>query len=248
MQISYQQQNSFTASPSFSYAYVGQTISPAKANHLYWLGRYAERVSAQLHFLRHYYDLCLDEGREDALLQYCSKLSLADCPQDRDLFLLQHLFDDRPGCLRHTLNCLNDNSIVLREQLATNTIAYVNLCVATLKHSDHDKDLNINNLQPISDYILAFWGSVLHFVVDQATLDLLCIGRRLESIDVEARFDESYERLAAEWKMLERRLDRQAHLVNKDQRIILRDIFADGSRFDQRRTEMLAALNSLINV
>ena len=89
---------------------------------------------------------------------------------------------------------------------------------------------------------------MLHFVVDQAPLDLLCIGRRLESIDVETRFGERYERLAAEWKMLERRLDRQAHLVNKDQRLILRDIFADASRFDQRRTEMLNALNSLINV
>ncbi|MBQ4616644.1 MAG: alpha-E domain-containing protein [Mailhella sp.] len=247
MQISFQQ-NNFSSSVTALPGYVGQTISPAKANRLYWLGRYAERVSAQLHFLRHYYDLCLDEGHEDALLEYCSKLSLADCPQDRDLFLLQHLFGDRPGCLRHTLNCLNDNSIVLRELLATNTIAYVNLCVATLKHSDHKKDVNINNLQPISDYILAFWGSVLHFVVDQAPLDLLCIGRRLESIDVETRFGERYERLAAEWKMLERRLDRQTHLVNKDQRLILRDIFADASRFDQRRTEMLNALNSLINV
>ena len=56
------------------------------------------------------------------------------------------------------MNCLNDNSIVLREELTTNTIAYVNLCVATLKHSDHKKDLNINSLQPISDYILAFWA------------------------------------------------------------------------------------------
>ena len=247
MQFSFQQ-NMFSSSVAALPGYVGQTISPAKANHLYWLGRYAERVSAQLHFLRHFYDLCLDEGNEDALLEYCAKLSIGDCPQDRDLFLVQHLFDDRPGCLRHTLNCLNDNSIVLRELLATNTIAYVNLCVATLNHSDHKKDVNINSLQPISDYILAFWGSVLHFVVDQDTLDLLCIGRRLESIDVETRFGERYERLVAEWKMLERRLDRQAHLVNKDQRLLLRDIFADGARFEQRRSEMLAALNALINV
>ena len=26
------------------------SISPAKANHLFWLGRYAERLFAQLHF------------------------------------------------------------------------------------------------------------------------------------------------------------------------------------------------------
>ena len=223
------------------------TISPAKANHLYWLGRYAERVSAQLHFLRHYYDLCLDEGHEDALLQYCSKLNLANCPLDRDLFLVQHLFDNRPGCLRHTLNCLNDNSIVLREELTTNTIAYVNLCVATLKHSDHKKDVNINSLQPISDYILAFWGSVLQYVTNGATLDMLFIGKRVEFIDMYSRFGEKHSRLAAEWRNMDRRLDRQSFLVNKDSRMALREIFFEHESIPDQNA-MLAALNSLISV
>jgi len=224
------------------------TISPAKANHLYWLGRYAERVSAQLHFLRYYYDLCLDEGHEDALLQYCGKLSLTDCSPDRDLFLVQHLFSTHSGCLRHTLNCLNDNSIVLREELTTNTIAYVNLCVATLKHSDHKKDLNINSLQPISDYILAFWGSVHQHVTNQASLDMLFIGKHIEYIDMYARFDERFSRLAAEWALLERKLDRMPFIVNKDSRMLLREIFADVRTYEARKAEALTALNALVNV
>ena len=69
------------------------TISPAKANHLYWLGRYAERVSAQMHFLRHHYDLCLDEGHEDAIHDYCNKLNLPACSRDRDAFLDEHSAD-----------------------------------------------------------------------------------------------------------------------------------------------------------
>ena len=32
------------------------TISATKANRLYWLGRYAERVYISLHLLRRYYD------------------------------------------------------------------------------------------------------------------------------------------------------------------------------------------------
>ena len=224
------------------------TISPAKANHLFWLGRYAERVSGQMHFLRYYYDLCLDDGHEDALLEYCRRLSLNDCSPDRDLFLVQHLFDSRSGSLRHTLNCLNDNSIVLREELGTNTIAYVNLCVARLKHSDHKKDVNINNLQSISDYILAFWGSVHHFVVNQASLDMLFIGKHIEYLDMYARFDERFSRLAAEWTLLERKLDRMSYVVNKEQRMTLREIFSDVRTFELRKAEMFAALNSLINV
>ena len=216
------------------------TISPAKAHHLYWLGRYAERVSAQMHFLRHYYDLCLDEGHEDAIHQYCSKLH-------RDAFLVEHLFGDQCGSLRHTLNCLNDNSIVLREELTTNTIAYVNLCVATLKHSDHKKDVNINSLQPISDYILAFWGSVLQHVTNGATLDMLFIGKRIEFIDMYSRFGEKHSRLAAEWRNMDRRLDRQSFLVNKDSRMALREIFFEHESIPDQNA-MLAALNSLISV
>ena len=223
------------------------TISPAKAHHLYWLGRYAERVSAQMHFLRHYYDLCLDEGHEDAIHEYCSKLNLPICTRDRDAFLVEHLFGDQCGSLRHTLNCLNDNSIVLREELTTNTIAYVNLCVATLKHSDHRKDVNINSLQPISDYILAFWGSVLQHVTNGATLDMLFIGKRVEFIDMYSRFGEKHSRLAAEWRNMDRRLDRQSFLVNKDSRMALREIFFEHESIPDQNA-MLAALNSLISV
>ena len=223
------------------------TISPAKAHHLYWLGRYAERVSAQMHFLRHYYDLCLDEGHEDAIHQYCSKLNLPICTRDRDAFLVEHLFGDQCGSLRHTLNCLNDNSIVLREELTTNTIAYVNLCVATLKHSDHRKDVNINSLQPVSDYILAFWGSVLQHVTNGATLDMLFIGKRVEFIDMYSRFGEKHSRLAAEWRNMDRRLDRQSFLVNKDSRMALREIFFEHESIPDQNA-MLAALNSLISV
>ena len=223
------------------------TISPAKANYLYWLGRYAERVSAQMHFLRHYYDLCLDEGHEDAIHEYCSKLNLPICTRDRDAFLVDHLFGTQCGSLRHTLNCLNDNSIVLREELTTNTIAYVNLCVATLKHSDHKKDVNINSLQPISDYILAFWGSVLQHVTNGATLDMLFIGKRIEFIDMYSRFGEKHSRLAAEWRNMDRRLDRQSFLVNKEARMALREIFFEHENIPDQAA-MLAALNSLISV
>ena len=223
------------------------TISPAKANYLYWLGRYAERVSAQMHFLRHHYDLCLDEGHEDAIHDYCTKLNLPTCSLDRDAFLDEHLFGTQSGSLRHTLNCLNDNSIVLREELTTNTIAYVNLCVATLNHSDHKKDLNINSLQPISDYILAFWGSVLQNVTNGATLDMLFIGKRIEFIDMYSRFGEKHSRLAAEWRNMDRRLDRQSFLVNKDSRMALREIFFEHDSIPDQNA-MLTALNSLIRV
>ncbi|MGN1038499.1 MAG: alpha-E domain-containing protein [Mailhella sp.] len=224
------------------------TISSAKANHLFWLGRYAERVFAQLHFLRQYYDLCLDEGKENALLEYCRKLDLGACAPDRDLFLLQHLFNSEPGTLRYCLNCLNDNSIVLREELTTASIAYVNLCVATLKHCDHDKDINITRLQPITDYILSFWGSVLQHVTNPSTLNILFIGKHVEYIDMYFRFDYPFPRLQAEWTNLENRLSQIEYVADKHCRMELSDIFSNRTAYEEKSALLLQYLNSLILV
>ena len=102
-----------------------------------------------------------------------AKLSLTNCPADRESFLYQHLFENTPGSLLYCLECLNDNSIVLREELTHGSISYVNLCMATINHCRHKQDINIVRLQPLTDYILAFWGSVFQHVTNIATLDML---------------------------------------------------------------------------
>ena len=204
------------------------SISPAKANHLFWLGRYAERLFAQLHFLRRYYDLCLDEGREDALQIYCRKLSLRDCPSDREAFLYQER--------------------VLREELTTASISYVNLCVATLNHCRHKQDINIVRLQPITDYILSFWGSVFQHVTNIATLDMLFVGKHVEYIDIYSRFDYPFKRIAAEWESLDHRLGHMEDMVNDRCRNELREIFSDGRDYGKKIPDVLRSLNSLVLV
>lgn len=224
------------------------SISPAKANHLFWLGRYAERLFAQLHFLRRYYDLCLDEGREDALQIYCRKLSLAECSADREIFLHRHLFENTPGSLLYCLECLNDNSIVLREELTTASISYVNLCVATLNHCRHKQDINIVRLQPITDYLLSFWGSVFQHVTNIAALDMLFVGKHVEYIDMYSRFDYPFSRVAAEWESLDHRLGHMEDMVDNRCRNSLREIFSQESDYENNRLGMLQSLNSLVLV
>ena len=41
------------------------TIPANKANRLYWLGRYTERVYISLHLLRRYYDRMIDGQPKD---------------------------------------------------------------------------------------------------------------------------------------------------------------------------------------
>jgi len=223
-------------------------LSPSKANHLFWLGRYAERIFAQLHFLRYYYDLCLDEGREDAILDYCSKLSLSDYNSNRDDFLIEHLYGSSPNSLRTNLDCLNDNSLVLREELTTATLGYVNLCVATLNHCHASMTTNITRLQPISDYVLAFWGSVLQHVATLPSVDMLFMGRHIEYLDMYSRFGYPVSRLKLDWGHLERRMDRMHYVVNQSNRTELNLIFKNEKEFSNNIPKLLQLINSMVKV
>lgn len=223
-------------------------ISPVKANHLFWLARYATRLHAQLHFLRVYYDRCLDEGQEDAIQEYCRRLSLPTCTEDRDDFLYHHLFSNETGSLRYCLNCLNDNSIVLREELTTNAISYINLCVATLDHCQNSKNVNIIGIQPITDYILAFWGCVFQHVTSIPTLQMLSIGKHVEFIDIHTRFSLPYARIAAEWDNLDECLSLMDIVVEENNRKALAEIFSNEHNYKNGLPGMFGLLNSLILV
>lgn len=223
------------------------TISPAKANRLFWLGRYSERIFAQLHFLRMYYDRCLDEDSQDALEEFCRRLDLGACPHDPDLFLLQYLFGDFPGSLRHGLNCMYDNSIVLREELTTASVCYVNMCAATLNRCDVAKDINITHLQPITDCLLSFWGSVFQHVTNRATLNMLFIGRHVEYLDIYARFGYPQKRLAAEWSNLEHRLSQVEDVADAEKRKHLAYLFSEGI-YGRDLYADLNTVNTLIHI
>jgi len=224
------------------------TLSPAKANRLFWLGRYAERIFAQLHFLRYYYDLCLDEDRDDAILEYCRRLNLSDCIQNRDAFLIDHLYGNSPASLRTCLNSLNDNSIVLREELTTASLGYANLCVATLNRCNASLTTNITKLQPISDYILAFWGSVLQHVATLSSVDMLFMGRHVEYLDMYTRFGYPVSRLSLDWGHLERRMNRMGYVVDSACREKLSSMFKDEEKFTRDIPGVLQALNNLVKV
>ena len=49
-------------------------ISPTKANRLYWLGRYAERVVMSMHLLRKYANRAIDGDREATYDDFCTRM------------------------------------------------------------------------------------------------------------------------------------------------------------------------------
>mgnify|MGYP003595176586 FL=1 len=68
------------------------TISATKANRLYWLGRYTERVYTSLHLLRRCYDKMID-GSTDEYEMYYHTMDVADTYPDIEAFKLGLMYD-----------------------------------------------------------------------------------------------------------------------------------------------------------
>lgn len=93
------------------------------------------------------------------------------------------------------LTAANDNAIVLREEIMSETLSYIELSLSYIRKSAEKKDDNITDLQPITDYLLAFWGSIDERVFDERVRNFLRIGKLVENIDMHIRFDYPFYRI-----------------------------------------------------
>ncbi len=179
-------------------------ISAIKANRLYWLGRYTERVYISLHILRRYHDKMID-GSEKSYEEFCEKLDYNSPYSDAESFRLGYMYDSsNAASLLSGITTANDNAIVLREEIKSETLSYVQLSLEYIKKAAAEKNANITNLQPITDYLLAFWGSVDERVFDERIRHLLKIGRLVENIDLHVRFGYKYHRIAEAYDELKK--------------------------------------------
>ncbi len=170
-------------------------ISTTKAHGLYWLGRYVERGYLSLHLLRRYYDQMID-GTADAYEEYYKKLDVYNPYPDAESFHLGCLYDsNNPSSIISALECANDNGIVLRKEISTETLSYIQLALSHIKACKESGETNITHLQDITDYQMAFWGSVGERVFDERIRNLIRVGRLIENIDMHIRFDYPFYRI-----------------------------------------------------
>ncbi len=164
-------------------------VSATKANRLFWLGRYVERGYISLHLLRRYYDQMIDNSAA-AYEEFYKKLDAHNPYSDMDSFRIGCLYDEQNPCsIVSGLDLANDNAIVLREEISTETLSYIQLSLKHIKSMREMGVTNITQLQAITDYLLAFWGSVDERVFDERIRNFLRMGRLIENIDMHIRFD-----------------------------------------------------------
>ncbi|MFI3320521.1 MAG: alpha-E domain-containing protein [Rikenellaceae bacterium] len=195
---------------------VCNVITADKANRLFWLGRYAERVYISLHLLRRYYDRVID-GDISNLHEYYKCLGQENeaCTCAHCDFQMSQLYDLENECsIAKSLELSIDNGIVLRHDISTESLSYIQMSKALLDECHVRGEKNVAFMQPITDYMLAFFGSIDERVFDERIRKFLKIGKYIENIDLHIRFDYPFFRIEEVFNSLKDYLLREGDVVD----------------------------------
>jgi len=200
-------------------------ISIEQVDHLYWLGRYTERVYTTLKTYAASFDQMIDEA-EDSFNKYCDLLDIPNIYGSKEDFLKRYPFDDSVSdSIISNLNRAYDNAIVLRETIGSDALSYIQLAIYAMNQAAKSESPLIE-LQQIMDDLLSFWGIVDDQIDSEQIRNIIKAGKRIERIDL-------YARLELDKVKLEREV----------QRMIPR-VLRSGMKFDENA---LSKISTLIN-
>jgi uncharacterized alpha-E superfamily protein len=192
---------------------MAETISNTKAENLFWLGRYVHRVYTILHFLRKYRDVMIDEN-ECAYKLFCEKLGIENVYTSSDDFIHNYLFDkNNRNSLISTLTVASGNAILLREEIKSETFAYIQMSICHIESCAKDSELN--DLQSVTDYLLAFWGSVDERMYKRDVRNMIKAGKYTEALDLHIRFDYPHERILYLLNRLEKHTEKEKTIFDQ---------------------------------
>lgn len=226
-------------------------ISATKANRLYWLGRYECRVYLTLHQLNKCFDEMID-GEPDDYTEFWSKLDATGIYKTNEEFTFGMLYDDTNPCsVLSAQKFAMDNAILLREDIMSETLSYLEMSVALLKKCKQEATVNINHLQPVIDWALAFWGSAEQRLQNHKALDIMMIGRNIENLDMQIRFDYPFRRVALAYDSLKRYCKSMSGALDENissqlDKLITLEQYDLGD--NEYKTELIKYVNQLVRV
>jgi len=172
-------------------------ISVEQVDHLYWLGRYTERVYTTLKMFAKSFDEMID-ATSDIYPEYCAALDIPNIYTSKEDFLKRYPFDESiSDSIISNLNRAYDNAIVLRETIGSDALSYIQLSIYAMNKAAKS-DSPLIELQQIMDNLLSFWGIVDDQIDADQIRNIIKAGKRIERIDLYARLELDKSRLERE--------------------------------------------------
>lgn len=223
-------------------------ISVEKANHLFWLGRYTERVFTTLRKFFRIYDSMIEYGEiEDVYGEYCERLSIPNI-YTADNFVNKYLFAlDNPDSLRSNMERAYDNAVVLRDELSSSVLSYIQMAVDVIKSAE-DANAPLFKLQPAIDYLFAFWGCVDDYVSSEECRNIMKVGKYVERLDLYLRLEYHTKDIEKEFSKLENRLIKSNMPVNTKKLNRLKVIIGKDEDWKGYYFEALDCLRGIVEV
>ena len=172
-------------------------ISVGQMDHLYWLGRYTERVYTILRYYSQSFDAMIDE-KIDSYQKFCESVDIPNIYASKEDFLRRYPFDAaNPESIISNLNRAYDNAVVLRETIGSEALSYIQLAVYDMGRAAAS-EAPLIEMQQIMDHILAFWGIADDQIDSEPIRNMIKAGKRIERIDLYARLGMPKEELERE--------------------------------------------------
>ena len=100
-----------------------------------------------------------------------------------------------------------DNAIVLREEIGSESLSYIQLAVYAMNQAALSK-APLLGLQKVTDNIAAFWGMADDDIDESQIRNIIKVGKLIERIDIYSRLGKDPEMLRREARRLTNRIDK----------------------------------------
>ncbi len=178
------------------------TISIEHGDRLFWLGRYTERAYTTLKALEKLYDRAIDSS-PDEYKKYLAAFGLSDSYGGKEEFFRSFIFDkDNPSSVAASLVRAYDNGIVLREEISTEALSFLQMAMDRLESTKHSSQALCLSLLPLEDIMFGFWGCVGEYVYDEEIRTIIECGKYVERLDLYFRLKYPFSAIEREFGRL----------------------------------------------
>ena len=178
------------------------TISIEHGDRLFWLGRYSERAFMTIRSLNRLMDKVIDKDREH-YVKYLECFGLPDTYGSSAEFFKSFVFDlSNSNSIAFSLERAYDNGIVLREEISTEALAFLQLAMDRLTAAKEKFSSPAVSLLPVEDTIFSFFGCIHEYIYDEEIKNIILCGKDVERLSLLIRLKFKPELIEKEYDRL----------------------------------------------